>query len=114
MVITGRRPPTWDAKAYFATEETCNLELPFGESSPFRAGRMSTASSTSMPASSGDGLPLHSRVSAPPVHSCSSRPTIGGDRSPPSVVRTLRCRFPSGSWPSRHTGRPTASTGRFR
>ncbi|RCU48285.1 hypothetical protein DU504_13815 [Haloplanus salinus] len=41
MVITGRRPPTWDAKAYFATEETCNLELPFGESSPFRAGRMS-------------------------------------------------------------------------
>ncbi len=41
LVITGRRPPTWDAKAYFATEETCNLELPFGESSPFRAGRMS-------------------------------------------------------------------------
>ena len=41
VLTTGRRPSTWDAKAYFATEETCNLELPFGESSPFSAGRMS-------------------------------------------------------------------------
>ena len=40
-VTTGRRPSTWDAKAYFTAEETRNLELPFGEPSPFSAGRMS-------------------------------------------------------------------------
>jgi len=40
LVIIGRQPLTWDAKAYFATEDTRNLALPFGESSPFRAGRM--------------------------------------------------------------------------
>ena len=40
-VTIGRRPLTWDAKAYFTTEETRNLELPVGESSPSRAGRMS-------------------------------------------------------------------------
>ena len=32
LVIIGRRPPTWDAKAYFATEDTRNRKLPFGES----------------------------------------------------------------------------------
>jgi hypothetical protein len=31
------------AKAYLNPEETRNLNIPFGESSPFRAGRMSKA-----------------------------------------------------------------------
>ncbi|AXR76481.1 hypothetical protein [Natrarchaeobaculum sulfurireducens] len=44
MVTTGRRPSTWDAKAYFATEETRNLELRFADSGVFRRGRRSTPS----------------------------------------------------------------------
>jgi len=42
LVTTRWRPSTFHAKASLRTEETRNLELPFGESSPFRAGRMST------------------------------------------------------------------------
>ncbi|APX00209.1 IS110 family transposase (plasmid) [Halobiforma lacisalsi AJ5] len=40
-VVTGRRPLTRDAKAYFTAEETHNLNIPFGESHPFRGGRRS-------------------------------------------------------------------------
>ncbi len=43
-VIIGKQPLREDAKAYFAPEETRNLELPFGDSSPFSAGRMSIPS----------------------------------------------------------------------
>ncbi len=42
-VIIGRQPVREDAKAYFAPEETCNLNILFEESSPFTAGRMSIA-----------------------------------------------------------------------
>ncbi len=42
LVTTGRRPSTFHAKAYLRTEETRNLNIPFGESSPFRAERMSS------------------------------------------------------------------------
>jgi hypothetical protein len=44
LVIIGRLPVREDAKASFAPEEMRNLELPFGESSPFTAGRMSMES----------------------------------------------------------------------
>lgn len=40
-VTIGRQPLTWDAKADFATEDTRNLELPFGESHDFSRARMS-------------------------------------------------------------------------
>ena len=42
-VVTGRQPLTRDAKAYLTAEETRNLNIPFGESHPFRGGRRSTA-----------------------------------------------------------------------
>jgi hypothetical protein len=35
LVIIGREPLREDAKAYFVPEETCKLELPFGESHDF-------------------------------------------------------------------------------
>ena len=47
--------PTWDAKAYFATEETRNLELRFADSRVFRRGRRSTV------------FRLHRRVPLPDV-----------------------------------------------
>ena len=40
-VVTGRRPLTRDAKAYLTAEETRNLNIPVGESHPFRGGRRS-------------------------------------------------------------------------
>ncbi|AWB26564.1 hypothetical protein [Halococcoides cellulosivorans] len=42
-VVTGWRPLTRDAKAYLTAEETRNLNIPFGESHPFRGGRRSIA-----------------------------------------------------------------------
>jgi len=42
-VTIGRVPSREDAKAYFTPEETRNLQLRFAESSPFRAGGMSTS-----------------------------------------------------------------------
>ena len=41
-VTIGRHPLTWDAKAYFTTEETPNLELRFADSSAFSRRRMSS------------------------------------------------------------------------
>jgi hypothetical protein len=47
LVIIGRRPSTDHAKASLSPEETCNLELPFGESSPFTGGGCQRRSSSS-------------------------------------------------------------------
>jgi hypothetical protein len=42
-VVIGRHPLTWDAEAYFTTEETRNLALPFEESNDFPRWRRSTS-----------------------------------------------------------------------
>jgi len=41
LVITGRQPSMWDAKAYFATGETRNFKLRFAESHDRSRGRRS-------------------------------------------------------------------------
>jgi hypothetical protein len=59
LVTTRWRPSTFHAKAYLRTEETRNLNIPFGESSPFRAGRMSMPGDDTGPMTDDAGARAH-------------------------------------------------------